>query len=243
MNRIASMRMLSRVRLPAPMALWKYYHRKLFGLHRRLLGIRRPLPPFTDYSVTADFANFMISEILEHQPSLIVEAGSGLSTIIAAYCLKQLGRGFLIALEHEKRYLELCQSAILDHQLQEYVRVVHAPLTRLKLGDREWLWYEPAFKEGVTTIDLLLVDGPPGDAQSLSRYPMLPILFDSLGDKALILMDDGARPDEKEIVARWTQEYGCFDATYIESEKGSIRLRRRPGDTSGAPSLTNRPWS
>src|SRR5207245_7686924 len=122
MNRIALMRILSRVRLPAPMALWKYYHRKLFGLHRRLLGIRTPLPPFTDYSVTADFANLMISEILEHKPSLIVEAGSGLSTIIAAYCLKQLGRGFLIALEHEPRYLELCQHAILDPRLPEYVR-------------------------------------------------------------------------------------------------------------------------
>jgi hypothetical protein len=116
-------------------------------------------------------------------------------------------------------------------------------LTRLKLGDREWLWYEPTFKEGVTTIDLLLVDGPPGDVQSLSRYPMLPILFDSLGEKALILMDDGARPDEKEILARWTREYGCFDATYIECEKGSIRLQRRPSHKSGAPSLTSPSWS
>ena len=72
---------------------------------------------------------------------------------------------------------------------------------------------------------------------------MLPILFDSLGEKALILMDDGARPDEKEILARWTREYGCFDATYIECEKGSIRLQRRPSHKSGAPSLTNPSWS
>src|SRR3989442_13592004 len=118
MNRITLMRILSRVRLPVPMVLRKHYHQGLFGLHRKLLRIRKPLPPFKGYSVTADFANLMIADILEHKPSLIVEAGSGLSTIIAAYCLKQLGRGFLIALEHEKLYLEACLRTIFQHQPQ-----------------------------------------------------------------------------------------------------------------------------
>jgi hypothetical protein len=53
------------------------------------------------------------------------------------------------------------------------------------------------------------------------------MLFDQLRDDALVLMDDGARAEEKEIAARWNREYACFDTTYIANESGLIRLRRR----------------
>ena len=116
------------------------------------------------------------------------------------------------------------------------MRIVHAPLKRWRIGEGEWLWYEPKFREGLTKIDLLLVDEPPGNVQQLSRYPMLPILFDLLDEEALILIDDGSRPGEKEIAARWSREYGCFDAKCVASEKGLIRLKRRrlpPRDVEG----------
>ena len=191
------------------------------------LRIKERLPELTDYSISADFANIMIRAILRQKPNLIVEAGCGLSTIVAAYCLKKLGRGHLVALEHQSEYLELCQSDILQHGLERYAHVVHAPLTRYRIGDGEWLWYESRFKEGLAKIDMLIVDGPPGDLQPLSRYPALPLLIDLLSQKSLILMDDGARWEEQEIVARWLQEYGGFSARYISSHKGTICLERR----------------
>lgn len=122
---------------------------------------------------------------------------------------------------------EPCQSAILEHGLQRCVGVVHAALTRYRIRDEAWLWYESRFKEGLTKIDTLIVDGPPGDLQPLSRYPALPLLIDLLSQKSLILMDDGGRWEEQEIVARWRQEYGGLNARYISSDKGTIYLKRR----------------
>jgi predicted O-methyltransferase YrrM len=217
---------LSRLSLRARITLANYYHQKLFALNVKRLRTKGALPPFSDYSITPDFANTMIAEILEHKPKLIVEAGSGLSTIIAAYCLKRIGRGLLISLEHQKEYWELSQRAVLQHQLQTYVRLVHAPLEGVKIGAGDWIWYEPLFKEGLKDINMLIVDGPPGDLQPLSRYPMLPMMFDLLSDGAIVLMDDGARPDEQEIAARWSQEFGCFETRYFAGNKGLIRLTR-----------------
>ncbi|OLE19122.1 MAG: hypothetical protein AUI36_35690 [Cyanobacteria bacterium 13_1_40CM_2_61_4] len=207
--------------------LWNFYHRKRFELNMKSLRIKERLPIPTDYSITADFANIMIRAILKRKPNLIVEAGCGLSTIVAAYCLKKLGRGYLVSLEHQRDYLELCQRFILQHGLQRHVGIVHAPLTRYGIGDGEWLWYELRFKERLTKIDMLIVDGPPGDLQPLARYPALPLLIDLFSEACFILMDDGARWEEQEIVERWKQEYGFFNARYISSPKGVICLKRR----------------
>jgi hypothetical protein len=217
-----------RFSLPVDTArLRRYYHRKRFAVSKRLLGMKQPLPRFTDYSITPDFANRIIAEILRERPSLIVESGSGLSTIVAGYCLQRLGRGRLISLEHQEEYLRPCQDAIGRHQLQAYVEVVHAPLRRYRINDREWLWYDDAFKKSLSAIEMLIVDGPPGDVQPLSRYPIVPLLRELLDEDVVILMDDGARPDEREIADRWIRECGDLKARYIALEKGLIRLERR----------------
>ena len=207
--------------------LRSYYHRKRFALSKRMLGIRQPLPRSTDYSISPDFANRMIAEILRRKPRVMVESGSGLSTIIAGYCLRRIGRGRLISLEHQEQYLRPCQEAVLRHELHTYVQVVHAPLKRYTLGDREWLWYDDAFKKTAETIDMLIVDGPPADVQPLARYPMVPLLWALLEEDAVILMDDAARADEQEIAERWTKEFGGLEARYFATERGLVRLERR----------------
>ena len=220
-------RLSSQASLLSRRSLRNSYHQLKFAMNKRWLGVQRPLPHLTDYSIAADFANILIAELLRGRSKLIVEAGCGFSTMVAAYCLRHLGRGLLVSLEHDKAYLDRCQQLILEHGLQEYVQLVHAPLERVTVDHEEWLWYNPRFKDGLKEIDVLVVDGPPATVQPLSRYPILPILFDRLSSDALVLMDDGCRPEEREIAARWNQQYGCFDTTYVETERGLIRLKRR----------------
>jgi hypothetical protein len=45
------------------------------------------------YTINPDFAKVIIDNILQSKPSVILEMGSGVSTIMAAYALKNLGLG------------------------------------------------------------------------------------------------------------------------------------------------------
>ena len=65
-------------------------------------------------------------------------------------------------------------------------------------------------------------DGPPRRTQKLARYPALPLLFDHLRDGAIIIVDDGARADEQEIMQLWQRGFGCITHEYLEMEKGAF---------------------
>jgi predicted O-methyltransferase YrrM len=164
-----------------------------------------------------------------------VEAGSGVSTLIAGYCLKQLGGGRIVSLDHAEAYAEITQDRVRQHGLEDHASVRYAPLRPFAIGGHSWLWYDVQPIEDLESIDMLIIDGPPWDTQALARYPALPILFGRLSRNAVILMDDGFRQDEQEIVDRWRQHFEAFVAERIDTEKGAVILRRRPrGQGSGA---------
>ena len=112
------------------------------------------------------------------------------------------------------------------HGLDGFAAVRHAPLRRLELEGQSWLWYDRDLLEDVAAVDLVVVDGPPGNLQRLSRYPALPVLLDRLSPDAVIVMDDYRRRDEREIVSRWLEAFRDFSAREVATEKGAIVLRR-----------------
>src|SRR3989442_15529638 len=69
-----------------------------------LLDLEHPLPPMRGYAIAPDFAVLLYSLIHEVKPRTMVETGSGVSTVIAAYCLKALGRGHLFSLESDAEH-------------------------------------------------------------------------------------------------------------------------------------------
>ena len=80
--------------------------------------------------------------IQQEQPDLVIEASSGVSTLISAYCLKSIGKGKIISLEHESKYAAISQELISTHGLQEIATIVHAPLKEYEIHGRQWLWYD-----------------------------------------------------------------------------------------------------
>ncbi len=194
-----------------------------------LIKINHPLPPMRGYAAAPDLANTLISLIKEQKPKLILEAGSGVSTLIGSYCLQTLGEGKVISLDHDKTYADLSSKNLFKHELQDIGTVVHAPLTEIALKGKTWLWYETTELLKVIknqSIDLLVIDGPPWNTQNLARYPALPILFDLLSENAIILIDDAARKDEQEILNLWMKEFNCFQLELLDSDSGTAILRR-----------------
>lgn len=191
------------------------------------LPLRMPLPPMRGWAISPDFGILLINEILKHKPRLVLELGSGVSTLLAGYCLEKTASGKLVSYDHDLNYSEQTRTTVTDHALDHLTEIIHAPLTKLALDRGEWDWYDTARMGQDSKIDLLVIDGPPGQIQKISRYPALPVLHEQLADNAVILLDDAARIDESSIVDMWTQEFPEFEHEYRSAEKGASVLRRK----------------
>lgn len=145
-------------------------------------------------------------ELIErHRPELVVELGSGTSSIWIGYLLEQLGGGRLVSVESEPEFAERTRAAVEAHSLSDVVDILVAPLEEIDLPGHDARWYSTAVFEELDGIDLLLVDGPPGGTGHHARYPALPVLRSALAPSALVVLDDVGRADEREIVQRWLE--------------------------------------
>ncbi|MGY4877587.1 class I SAM-dependent methyltransferase [Vreelandella aquamarina] len=198
---------------------------------QRTLSIKGGLPPLRGWPVSPDFLLLLHGWIRKHKPQVIIETGSGASTLVIADALRQNGTGVLISLEHLKKYGEQTWQTLVDEGLTEWVDL---RLNELVLWSGEHLNPESADKlsrwysfdiSNIYNVDLLVVDGPPGGTCQYARYPAVPALFDRLAANAEVWMDDANRQDEKDICERWAELYG-FNLEYSPLEKGLIRLTR-----------------
>lgn len=197
----------------------------LFSLFSTL-KFNLPLPYTGGWAASADLLKKLVELILLNQPDLVVEASSGVSTLIIAYCLKQVGKGKVIALEHDAKYVVSSQKMIELHGLENIATIVHAPLKEFSLNDKPWLWYDTDCLKIDQSIDLLVIDGPPGSIQKCSRYPALPLLYSQLSHHADILLDDGYRDDEQEIAALWDNEFAEISLEFLDLEKGAYLFHK-----------------
>ncbi len=195
-----------------------------------------PLPPFGGWPVTSEVGRLLVATVLERQPRLIVECGSGLSTLLCAYALRKIGRGRIVSLDHDRQFAEQTRVLLAAHDLTEWAEVVYAPLVPAEIGGAIWQWYDIASLKDVDGIDVLIVDGPPGNVQAQSRYPAVPLLRDRLALDAIIVLDDADRKDERAIVQRWLQDVAGFQVVGETASRRGIVLQRRgvPAASSGA---------
>jgi predicted O-methyltransferase YrrM len=211
---------------------------RLYGQLEALAAIRDSLdgrvalPPTTDWAASADLLRELIAVIVAKRPRVVVETGSGTSTVIIAACLQRLGGGHLWSLEHLTRFAGETRALLDARGLADWATVVDAPLVDVTLGDATWSWYDLAGFPAGGPIEVLFVDGPPGDTGPLARYPALPMLRDRLAPGAAILVDDGARPDERAMIARWRAEVPALEMRPLPLEKGGSLLTL--GDTTPA---------
>jgi len=188
--------------------------------------LKRPLPPMRNWSISPDLGNIIISTILDTKPRIVVECGSGISTLLTACLLKELGQGKIYSLEHDQEYADITRKNLEAHEILDKAEVIYAPLKEISLQGNTWLWYQNSFIEKITSIDLLIIDGPPGHLQKMARYPAIPMLYSLLSDNATIILDDAKREDEREIVKVWLAEYKNLECEYRDTEKGTAILRK-----------------
>ncbi len=192
----------------------------------RMLPTRRPLPAMTGYAIAPDCAVLLAQLVADEKPELIVETGSGVSTLVLGYALQRLGRGRVIALEHEPAYAEKTRALIALHGLSAYATVIDAPLEPVMIGGRPYHWYSTRALAGLGRIDLVVDDGPPRIAGTMLRYASLPLLAPRLSARSTFLLDVVAT-EEREILARWREELPMFAQEHLPTKKGNVIIRRR----------------
>jgi len=185
-----------------------------------------PLPMMRGWSISPDFAKLVIASIYEYKPKTIVELGSGVSTIISSYCLQSIDNGSVISIDHDHKYAKDTENNLAIHGLSNIAKVIYAPLKTITLDNQTSDWYDLEKLDNIQSIDLLIIDGPPVNNNSLARYPALPILYKALNDNAIILIDDANRIGEKKILDLWLQEFDDLEVKLIDAEKGAIILQK-----------------
>lgn len=172
------------------------------------IGWDRPVPPLTGWRLSPDNAVELVRLIFDRAPTIVVELGSGSSTILVATVMERINHGHIFSVEHEERFAAQTRTLVEESGLSHRVTILAAPLMETLVGDRMRSWYDPSFVDRIPgAIDLLLVDGPPGRASELARYPALPLMEHRLSSNAVVLLDDARRAAESTIINEWTQEF------------------------------------
>ncbi|TDC54428.1 class I SAM-dependent methyltransferase [Jiangella ureilytica] len=199
----------------------------LMQLNKRIEA-RAPLPPTGGWAMEPTTLLRLVQLVDQIRPSVVVECGSGASTVWLAYALESLGSGRLVALEHDERYAEQTRRTLSEHGLSAVVEVRHAPLSDVEVNGETFTWYDPSAVQDLKDIELLLVDGPPRASGPRARYPALPLLGTRLAPGARIVLDDVDRTEEQEAADAWLAETPGLVREGSETDRSAL-LSYRPG--------------
>lgn len=163
-----------------------------------------PLPAPGGWAATPETLLSLVHEVMTAPGHpLVVECGSGTSTVWTALALRARGGGKVIALEHESGYAEITRRQLARLDLSEFAEVRDAPLEEVTTAAGTTLWYAADALSDLADVTLVFVDGPPGSLGPNARFPALPLLASRLAPGAVVVLDDIDREDEQEIERKW----------------------------------------
>jgi predicted O-methyltransferase YrrM len=185
------------------------------------------LPATRGWAASPDLLLVLVDLVITERPSLILECGSGVSTLWLALALRRFGiDGRIIALDHDPVFCGRTRDFLGRHDVLDLAEVRDAPLESFSLDGETYSWYARTAWEDLVGIDLLFVDGPPAATGHQARYPALPLLNKSLSPIATIVLDDLIVPDMLEVLPRWLDADPGFSSEILPLEKQAAVLRR-----------------
>lgn len=186
------------------------------------------LPATRVWAASPDLLLMLVDLVISERPSLVVECGSGASTLWLALAMRRFGiDGRIIALDHDPVFGGKTRDFLARHDVSDFAEVRDAPLENFSLDGGTYSWYARAAWDDLSGIDLLFVDGPPAATGHQARYPALPLLSESLSPAATAVLDDLIVPDMQEVVRRWLDAYPDFSSEILPLEKQAAVLRRK----------------
>jgi predicted O-methyltransferase YrrM len=183
----------------------------------------QPMPTLgANWAATPPTILFIVDEIFgPAERRVILECGSGASTLWTAAALRRRGEGHVTTLEHDTAFAEETRRNLRAHGLHQWATVLDAPLTHVTVeGVGRQPWYDLSGLGDVSDVDLLFVDGPPRLTARLARYPAVPLLLSRLSPGALVVLDDANRQAERTIAEMWSKPDAFQPALHVLKQVG-----------------------
>jgi len=198
-----------------------YVYQQLEALEQLLplLKLTAPLPPSRGWAASPDFLLSLFETSRTKKPRLVVELGSGVSTLVLA----KSGAKKIVSLDHSLEYGEQTRGMLRNHR----VRGVEIRIDDLEKYQGGYSWYSRASLKGIAKIDLLIIDGPPSATNPDARYPALENLLPLLSAKATIMLDDANRADERKLADAFLAALPNHKLRFLYHEKGTAIIEPR----------------
>lgn len=171
--------------------------------------------PWTKSALDPTTIKIILNDILINNRSVIVECGSGISTLFIGSILNQhsLTGCKVYSIDHNKEWIDIINRYINILGIKDYVELIHAPLKPFENEFKNVSWYDTTIlsnKLGSITINQLIVDGPPAYLKEIefSRFPAVPFFKSKLSEEFIIFLDDTDRKGERSILKKWSSSLG-----------------------------------
>jgi hypothetical protein len=192
-----------------------------------LVPVKRPIPLMGGWAASPDVMLLLLDELLKVRPKLVVECGSGVSTLWFALAIEHYGLDTkVVALEHDERFAATTRAALVAHGVSEHAQIRHAPLVPTGLEGHEAPWYDVTAIGDLTGIGLVFVDGPPEATGIQPRYPAVPLLGDRFAPTVTVVLDDLIRESEQRVAAAWRKLLPDFTFERVRLDKDAAVFRR-----------------
>jgi predicted O-methyltransferase YrrM len=196
-----------------------YRQTEAFTQLTNLLDFKAAIPSTRSWAASPDLL-LSISEIVKkNRPGLVVELGSGISTLVAA----KSGARKIISIDNSDAWGAKTVALLKEHKVRG-VDVRIAPLRPYANGSE---WYDLDAIKDLKKIDLLIVDGPPGSKNPEARYPALQQFKDKLSPAAIVVIDDVNREGERKLAEDFAKALPNHELTILDHEKGTAIISPR----------------
>jgi hypothetical protein len=183
----------------------------------------------TTFSMMPSTVVHILNDMVINDRKMIIEFGSGNSTIFIARLIRLLGSGIqFYSIDQDADWQDKIKRSLIKEGIEEAVTFVYAPLKDCEFQFKsQKTWYDTdILKQAIDQklFDLVIVDGPVASIIEHARYPALPFLKNNLSSNKTIFLDDSNRTGEKEILAEWTKIIGAdfqFAGRYSVFTQGS----------------------
>lgn len=152
--------------------------------------------PFTAWSISRNCARALYERVQKLNARVIVDFGSGASTIALAHYARETGAR-LVSFEHDPDFYKVTKRVLVEAELLQFADLRLARIAPLG-GHRGYV-----VDELPNDIDFVFIDGPPG---TIGRRGTLPSVASKLAPKWEVWLHDGLRPGEQADVRAWQKK-------------------------------------
>jgi hypothetical protein len=187
--------------------------------------------PWTESAMRPSSLLVILNEVTIHNRSVIVECGSGISTLYLSLLCAGTNKK-VISIDHDAAWQKIvagqAESLGISLASTQFIAAPMKPCAHSPFG-LEWYDTEVINKEMPDAkIDLLLVDGPLAyhAAIAKARYPALPFFRSRMADDFVVFLDDCNRAGEREIAQLWSKAYALTGQ--IMQMRGNVCMLHPP---------------